>query len=112
MLIDYCPALMLWPQINAMCLFGKVDAYFFKWETSGRGAIHAHGEVWLPDLHPRRLRRLLTDDSTRTLITRFMESLCVMVAPGTSPIESDLHTSLNPPGIQAQAGFFRPQLPE
>lgn len=95
--------------MKADCLFGKVDAYFFKWETSGRGAIHAHGEVWLPDLHPTRLEKLLTNATTQEIIKVFVESLCVMVAPGYK--EPDLGTGFDDPTIQEQAGFFRPLLP-
>lgn len=84
-----------------------MNAYFFKWETSGRGAIHAHGEVWLPDLHPTRLRQLLQRSDACETMKQFMESICVMVAPGFS----ELGTSLTSPSTQAQAGFFRPQLP-
>jgi len=35
-------------QTNPDCLFGKVLAFTFKFETGGRGGLHAHGQAILP----------------------------------------------------------------
>jgi hypothetical protein len=76
----------------------------------GGGVTYGHGEVWLPDMHPTRLQKLLVGGQTQQTMKQFMESLCVMVAPGRD--EADLGTSLSLPSMQTQAGFFRPLLPD
>lgn len=94
-------------QLRPDCLFGKVDAWFLKWETSGRGGLHDHGDVWQPDLSPSRLTKLLQNSDTRCHMTSFLESVCVMVAPGEGLLKADLRL----PVTNTSAGYLRPHLP-
>jgi hypothetical protein len=52
------------------CLYGLIDAYFFKFESAGRGGIHVHGAVVQRHLQPQVLDRLLSDPATRLLTSR------------------------------------------
>ncbi|KXZ40976.1 hypothetical protein GPECTOR_1062g340 [Gonium pectorale] len=67
-------------QQNPKCLFGRVDAFFLKFEMNQRGELHAHGCVWQPGMQPAKLERILSAEggdaaAQRTRLLDFMESI-------------------------------------
>ncbi|KXZ40982.1 hypothetical protein GPECTOR_1055g331 [Gonium pectorale] len=61
----FCDVFFGWPdgakrQQNPNCLFGRVDAFFIKFEMNQRGELHAHGCVWQPGMQPARLEHILS----------------------------------------------------
>jgi hypothetical protein len=42
-------------QTNPNCMFGEVKGYFFKYENTGKGDLHAHGNIIAPALQPHNL---------------------------------------------------------
>jgi hypothetical protein len=64
-----CSALYGWPlgnnrQNDPSCPFGQISAHYFRLETSGRGAIHAHGQITQCHLQARNIRQLQQHDCT------------------------------------------------
>ncbi|KAI8468547.1 MAG: hypothetical protein J3K34DRAFT_369535 [Monoraphidium minutum] len=68
-------------QVDATCVFGRVSGYVFKFETSTRGALHAHGLIVQPDLAPARLRTLLGPHPDAAAYRTHLESLSCMSLP-------------------------------
>ena len=70
-----------WPpdakrQANPNCLFGRVTAFFWKLESSGRGGIHVHGNISQPDLQPDRLKGYLSSPEFQQKIpTEFQQKI-------------------------------------
>lgn len=64
-------------------LFGRVLAYMFKFESSGRGGIHAHGVIIQPDLQATRLQAITTDPLTKAKLLNFLEHTMSQVIPTT-----------------------------
>ncbi len=79
LIIDaFCAVYMGWPigstrQLNPDCLYGVIKALYFKWESSGRGAAHGHGQPTQRDLEPRRLWWLLTESEHKDEWVAFLE---------------------------------------
>ena len=63
------------------CPFGDISAWFFKFESGGRGGIHVHGAVVQRALQPQVLDRLLSDPATRDNTLAFMEFLSQQFLP-------------------------------
>jgi hypothetical protein len=76
-----------WPmgakkQIDPTCLFGKVTFVYLKYESSGRGGKHAHGQIVQPLLQTKRLEELFREGRTvRKQLYAFMESFSCSVMP-------------------------------
>lgn len=67
---------MGWPmdskrQTNPNCLFGPILAAYMKYESSGRGGKHAHGQILQPPLQVDNLKRLM--DDTPAMQQRFFD---------------------------------------
>eukprot|EP00198_Chlamydomonas_reinhardtii_P003509 XP_001692845.1 predicted protein [Chlamydomonas reinhardtii] len=62
-------------QQRSNCLFGRVDAFFFKFEMNQRGELHVHGCIWQPGLQPARLRKALADPRSCPDVLDFLESV-------------------------------------
>lgn len=85
-----------WPlgadrQANPNCLFGPIVALYMKYESSGRGGKHAHGQILQPPLQAANLKKLLDDseDMQQTLF-KFMESIACSYLPApASPTVGD-----------------------
>ncbi|PNW87689.1 hypothetical protein CHLRE_02g142907v5 [Chlamydomonas reinhardtii] len=77
----FCDVFLGWPagsdvQQRSNCLFGRVDAFFFKFEMNQRGELHVHGCIWQPGLQPARLRKALADPrSCPDVLLDFLESV-------------------------------------
>ncbi|KXZ53896.1 hypothetical protein GPECTOR_6g814 [Gonium pectorale] len=68
-------------QHDPSCLFGRVDAFFFKFETNQRGELHAHGDIWQACMAPHRIRAALSDPASRVNLLSFMESIMCQWLP-------------------------------
>jgi hypothetical protein len=66
-------------QINPDAPFGKVRAYYHRDECSGRGALHAHGQVIQVDLQPARLRLLQKHNMPE--LRRFLQQIASKQLP-------------------------------
>ncbi|KXZ41505.1 hypothetical protein GPECTOR_425g289 [Gonium pectorale] len=83
----FCDVFFGWPdgaqrQQNPNCLFGRVDAFFIKFEMNQRGELHAHGCVWQPGMQLARLEHILSAEGANGAAQRgrlldFMESIQV-----------------------------------
>ncbi|PNW69647.1 hypothetical protein CHLRE_29g757797v5, partial [Chlamydomonas reinhardtii] len=76
----FCDVFLGWPagsdvQQRSNCLFGRVDAFFFKFEMNQRGELHVHGCIWQPGLQPARLRKALADPRSCPDVLDFLESV-------------------------------------
>ncbi|PNW79178.1 hypothetical protein CHLRE_09g403367v5 [Chlamydomonas reinhardtii] len=76
----FCDVFLGWPagsdvQQRSNCLFGRVDAFFFKFEMNQRGELHVHGCIWQPGLQPARLRKALADPRNCPDVLDFLESV-------------------------------------
>jgi hypothetical protein len=85
-LAAFCNVFLGWSlgndyQHNPNCLFGRVKAFFFKHESSGRGAIHGHGMVCCADLQPERIAHLMERPETKHLLFTMIESLMSQCLP-------------------------------
>ncbi|KXZ42273.1 hypothetical protein GPECTOR_170g188 [Gonium pectorale] len=95
----FCDVFLGWPegsprQTNPNCIFGRIDAYFFKFEMNHRGELHAHGCIWQRGLRPRRLSVLVQDPSMRNYIFDFMEGVQSQCFP--SPTAFSTSSGANP----------------
>jgi hypothetical protein len=68
-------------QHNPNCLFGRIKAFFFKHESSGRGAIHGHGMICASDLQPERVQWLMQQPETRQQLAALIDSLMAQFLP-------------------------------
>ncbi|KXZ42275.1 hypothetical protein GPECTOR_170g190 [Gonium pectorale] len=95
----FCDVFLGWPegsprQTNPNCIFGRIDAYVFKFEMNHRGELHAHGCIWQRGLRPRRLSVLVQDPSMRNYIFDFMEGVQSQCFP--SPTAFSTSSGANP----------------
>lgn len=69
-------------QKNENCVFGKVLVAYFKFESSGRGGIHAHGQCIQPTLQAKNLERLFAEGETmQQLLYNFIETFSCTYLP-------------------------------
>jgi hypothetical protein len=103
-----------WPmgatsQVNQACLFGVVLAYFLKYEGSGRGGKHGHGQAIQPVLQSQNLRRLFEggDGTVRDQIYAFTEGLMCSYVPTPDRREQRLGLA----SMVTHPGFSQVRLP-
>lgn len=77
-----------WPagakrQANPNALFGRITSFFWKLESSGRGGIHAHGNISQPDLQPTRLKGYLCSPEFQQRLFDFIDGMASQVQPST-----------------------------
>jgi Helitron helicase-like domain at N-terminus len=76
-----------WPagaskQVDVNCIFGVVTFAYMKYESSGRGGKHAHGQIVQPVLQTKRLEKLFSEGSAvEKCLYDFMEGFCCSVMP-------------------------------
>ena len=75
-----------WPpgakrQTNPNALFGRITAFFWKLESSGRGGIHVHGNVSQPDLQPQQLSKYLESPELHAKLFDFMQGMVQQLRP-------------------------------
>lgn len=64
----------------ALSIFGRVTGYFFKFEVTSRGVLHAHGQISQPLLKPDTLKAMLSSDGEETRVWRHH----LLLLPGPS----------------------------
>lgn len=85
-----------WPlsskhQTNPHCIFGVIVIGYFKYESSGRGGKHAHGQILQPPLQAANLRRLLSKgDEFQERLFEFLESFACSYLPWPSAPPSNV----------------------
>ena len=69
-------------QTNPNCIFGLIYSAYMKYETSGRGGKHGHGQICQPALQSANLHKLLNQgEATQKMLFDFMESFaCTYIA--------------------------------
>ena len=83
----FCDVFLGWPmeskrQSNPDCLFGVIKAAYLKFESSGRGGLHAHGQILQPPLQAQKLQQLMKDGHVmQKRVFEFMESFCTSYLP-------------------------------
>jgi hypothetical protein len=82
----FCHVFLGWPQgadkqENPDCMFGPLWAPYLKYESSGRGGLHAHGQAIMKFLHAINLRKLITDGIFKSQLFGFFESLMCAYFP-------------------------------
>lgn len=100
----FCAVFLGWPvgehwQKDPDCLFGRVDAYFFKFETTGKGLLLAHGMISQRALCIRKLRAALEDGTLQTHVTTFMRSFCCAEIPMPEYVPDEAFDEDNPRGM-------------
>lgn len=75
---SFTEVFMGWPpgarqQLNADCIMGQVIAHFWKYETTGRADLHAHGNMVQPDLQVARMLQLMREDPVG--LAKFLEAI-------------------------------------
>jgi hypothetical protein len=79
-----------WPmdakkQQNSSCLFGEIHMLYFKYESSGRGSKHMHGQITQPALQVDRLMKLMGEgNAMQARMYNFMESFSMSYIPDPS----------------------------
>lgn len=54
--------------VASLSVFGRVTGYFFKFEVTSRGVLHAHGQVSQPLLKPGMLKAMLSSDGEESKV--------------------------------------------
>jgi hypothetical protein len=79
-----------WPleskhQVNPHCLFGLILAAYLKYEDSGRGGLHGHGQLIQAALQTANLKKLMEDgEAMQERLFQFMESFATSYLPWPS----------------------------
>ena len=77
----FCEVFLGWPmespcQVNANCFFGRVDDADLKYEASGRGGFHAHGQAILAYFEAANVQRILEEGgAVRQRLHEVMEGI-------------------------------------
>lgn len=74
-------------QTNESCMFGKLHALYVKYECSGRGGLHCHGQALQPFLQTSRLQALFASDAAdvQSALFSLFEAVACAHFPGESP---------------------------
>jgi hypothetical protein len=75
------------PEAARSCPFGKVAAWYFKYEAAERGGSHAHGQVLMPHMTHDLLETALKKPEFKAKILGFMETIMCQQLP--APFWSD-----------------------
>jgi hypothetical protein len=72
--------------VNPKCIFGEIQVAYFKYESSGRGGKHGHGQILQRALQADNLKRLFSENRTnmQSMLYDFMESFASSVFPWPS----------------------------
>ena len=73
-------------QRDVPCPFGRVAAWYLKYESADRTSIHGHGSVCQPDLQPEALSQLLRSPATAARIFTFVEQLSQQYLPSRTGV--------------------------
>lgn len=94
MMAAFVDVFLGWPmgskrQVNAACLFGLILALYLKYEDSGRGSLHGHGQALQPVLQATRLREIFEQsEEMQQRLFEFMESFATAYLPWPgSPVQ-------------------------
>jgi len=98
----FCDIFLGWPmgsakQVNPDCMFGVLLAAYLKYEASGRGGKHAHGQAIQAYLHFKNLENIMKNGQMASHLFTFMESVACSYFPSPEkPLGSQIIIDLHP----------------